>query len=89
VTPFFFLYHKLNLQISNIRPRVLLVIGLVLNGSANIAFGFMDHVQAKGLFVFGCILCRAIAGFSATLLNAEILFLKEAFPQNINQAVVS
>ncbi|XP_074598642.1 MFS-type transporter SLC18B1-like isoform X2 [Brevipalpus obovatus] len=67
-----------------IGPRLMLIVGTFISGTANIVFGLLDYINDDTAFIVLCFVVRIIEALGAASFNtASLIYIFEMFPDNV------
>lgn len=70
-----------------IGPRLMLIVGICVSGTANIVFGLLDYLEDDTTFIALCFVVRIIEALGAASFNtASLIYIFDIFPDHIGYA---
>lgn len=70
-----------------IGPRLMLILGVFVSGTANIVFGLLDYLDDDTTFITLCFVVRIIEALGAASFNtASLIYIFDIFPDHIGYA---
>lgn len=70
-----------------IGPKFMLMSGVLVSGSANITFGFLNYIHNNTAFITCCFIVRIVEAIGAASFNtASLIYVFKMFPNHVSSA---